>query len=243
MKNNLSVSTAWDSGIIDSDLSPFSDRLMMESVRASNVELIGTLGKAVSVVALRHDLGVNTTKEHNSQTLIGGGTQPPFLIYGGAKLNTLIAYATKHGCTESIAVLLSEKLNGKVDLCNLKVKRSVDLSQYHNIIIGGSIHMGKIQKEVNEFCTKNINVLINKKIGLFICGMLFEKAETELHDSFSQELLSKAIAKDFFGGQFIFKKMNPLDRLIVNKVVKIGKDTINISEEKINKFAHLMNNV
>lgn len=60
IKNGLPISTAWDPGVMDSKISPFSERLMMENVRSSNVEMIGTLGKAVSVVALRHDLGVNT---------------------------------------------------------------------------------------------------------------------------------------------------------------------------------------
>lgn len=57
-----------------------------------------------------------------------------------------------------------------------------------------------------------------------VCGMLIDKSETELNNSFPQELLSSATAKEFFGGEFIFKKMNPLDKLIVNKVTKINKD-------------------
>lgn len=35
-------------------------------------------------------------------------------------MNTLIVYATKYGCTEKCTSLLSKKLTGKVELCNLK---------------------------------------------------------------------------------------------------------------------------
>jgi hypothetical protein len=49
------------------------------------------------------------------------------LISGGKDMNTLIVYATKYGCTEKCAVILSEKLTGKVDLCNLKGVKDVDL--------------------------------------------------------------------------------------------------------------------
>lgn len=155
----------------------------------------------------------------------------------------MIAYSTKHGSTEKCAILLSQKLNGKVDLYNLKDKKAIDLSQYDKVIIGGSIHIGKIKKEVSEFCSKNINLLKEKKIGLFVCGMFTERADAELNGSFPQELLSNAAAKDFFGGEFIFKKMNPIDRLIVYKVAKVNKDVSNISESKIDQFANLMNSV
>lgn len=55
IKNDLPVSMAWDPGIMDSKISPFSDKLMMQSIRSSNVVLIGNYGKALSVSA-RHDL-------------------------------------------------------------------------------------------------------------------------------------------------------------------------------------------
>lgn len=73
--------------------------------------------------------------------------------------------------------------------------------------------------------------------------MFTERADAELNGSFPQELLSNAAAKDFFGGEFIFKKMNPIDRLIVYKVAKVNKDVSNISESKIDQFANLMNSV
>jgi len=66
------------------------------------------------------------------------------IIEGGFNMNILIAYATKYGCTEKCAAVLSEKLTGKVDLCNLKGGRASDLTQYEKVIIGGSIYMGKI---------------------------------------------------------------------------------------------------
>jgi|Deesub1362A_J573_1020465.scaffolds.fasta_scaffold06256_5 menaquinone-dependent protoporphyrinogen oxidase len=159
-------------------------------------------------------------------------------------MNTLIVYATNYGCTEKCATILSEKLTGKVDLCNLKVVNAVDLSKYDKVIIGGSIYMSKIQKEVREFCSKNLNVLKDKKIGLFICCMRDGNiAETQLNKSFPQELLANAVAGEYFGGEFIFRKMNFLDKLIVKKVTKIDKDMSNILEENINRFAQLMNNV
>ena len=180
-------------------------------------------------------------------------TKRPLATIGGEdNMNTLIAYATKYGCTEKCAAILSEKLTGKVDLCNLKERKAIDLSQYDKVVIGGSIYAGKVRKEVSEFCSENHNLLKNKKLGLFICGMLEDQAETELNNSFSQELLTNAVAKNFFGGEFQFKKMKFMEKFIVKMVSKAdknrpvidtGKDISTVSEQTISRFANTMNNV
>lgn len=156
-------------------------------------------------------------------------------------MNTLIVYATKHGCSESCARMLCKQLTGNVELYNLKEGRVPVLAKYDRVIIGGSIHMGKIQKEVHDFCTNNIDILFDKKIGLFVCGMLFEKANEELNNSFPKELLTQAIAKEFFGGEYRFNRMNYIDRLIVKKVAKVNNDVSQVKEENITRFAALMN--
>lgn len=153
-------------------------------------------------------------------------------------MKTLVVYGTKYGCTEKCATMLSEKLTGTVDLRNLKTAGNVDPSQYDRVIIGGSIYMGQIQKEVREFCTKNLAVLQGKKVGLFICSMREgELAENELKTVFPQELVASAVAQGYFGGAFIFKKMNFLEKMIVKKVANVDKDTYNINEENIAAFA------
>lgn len=59
VENDLPVSMVWDSGVLDSKVPPFTDNLMAQSIRASNVELVASYGKAVPVVGLRHDFGVD----------------------------------------------------------------------------------------------------------------------------------------------------------------------------------------
>jgi menaquinone-dependent protoporphyrinogen oxidase len=76
-------------------------------------------------------------------------------------MSTLIIYASKHGSAEKCASELSKKLSGKVDLCNLKNGKMPELSQYTKVIIGGSIYVGKVQKEVSEFCLKNLDLFFS----------------------------------------------------------------------------------
>jgi len=69
-----------------------------------------------------------------------------------------------------------------------------------------------------------------------------EEALNQLESAFPKELSSHALTKECFGGEFDFKKMNFMERLIVKKVVKVDKDTSNIHEDKIEKLAMSINN-
>lgn len=157
-------------------------------------------------------------------------------------MKTLIVYRSKHGCVEKCSKELKDRLSGEVVDVDIKKEKLPDLSLFDNIIIGGSIYAGRIEKEVTEFWLKNINELRKKKIGLFICGMKDEESgKTQLNDAFPEELLSKAVAKGYFGGEVIFSKMNFFERFIIKKVCKTDKDMSNILDENINKFAQMMN--
>ena len=157
-------------------------------------------------------------------------------------MNTLIAFASKYGCTEKCAMMIKEKVIGQVDLFDLQKGKDVDLGGYDQVIIGGSVYMGKIRKEVTAFCTKNLEELKEKRIGLFYCGMAEGEAiETELIANFPPELLKIARAKEYLGGEFHMDKMNMLEKMVIKKVAKITENTSNILEDKISEFASSMN--
>jgi menaquinone-dependent protoporphyrinogen oxidase len=167
-------------------------------------------------------------------------------------MNALVVYASKHGSAEDCAKAVGGKLTGRVELINLKEKVIQDISVYDEVIIGGSIYAGRIQKEVTEFCSKNLQELRSKNLGLFICCMNRENAKMQLESSFPKELIDVAKAKEGFGGEFRFKKMNFFERFIVkaiykkdknNPILDTSKDVSSISEEVINGFVQTMNNV
>ncbi|WP_010239089.1 flavodoxin domain-containing protein [Clostridium arbusti] len=155
-------------------------------------------------------------------------------------MKTLIIYATKHGFAEKCSKLLKDKLSGEVITVNIKKDTMPNISSFDKIIIGGSIYMGKIRKEINKFCTENLDALKSKKLGLFICGMQKDNIETEIATSFPNDLLTHASVKESFGGEFILKNMNPLERFIIKMVAKTKSDVSSISEESIDKLARIM---
>lgn len=159
-------------------------------------------------------------------------------------MNALIAYSSKYGCTKKCVDLLHKELNGNVDIINLQTSKNIDLSKYDKVIIGGSIYMGMIQKEVKEFCNNNLEILKGKQIGLFICGMQEgESINTEINENFPKELLEASIIKEHFGGEFTFSKMKFFEKIIVKMISKTSSDKSNILKDNIDKFALKMNSI
>ncbi|MCH5138294.1 flavodoxin domain-containing protein [Clostridiaceae bacterium UIB06] len=155
-------------------------------------------------------------------------------------MKTLIIYGTKHGFAEKCAGLLKDKLQGEVTIVNVSKGNVPDIRLFDNIIVGGSTYMGQIQKEVKSFCSKNLNLLKDKRVGIFICGMNNQDLDAQLNNSFPEELLANAIAKEHFGGEVVFRNINFFERFIMKKVGKIDKDTSRASEENIDKFSNMI---
>lgn len=157
-------------------------------------------------------------------------------------MKTLIAYATKHGAAKNCAQKLAEKLEGDVDLVNLKRRRDIDLADYDRAVIGSSVYMSRIRKEARKFCQAREDELVNMVTGYFLCCMREgEDAVEQMKENFSGELLNSAVATGIFGGEFKFDDMNFLERLIIKVVRGTDESESNIKEEEINQFAEEMN--
>ena len=155
---------------------------------------------------------------------------------------TLIAYVSQHGCTEKCATTLADKLQDDATLVNLKKDRNVTLDAYDTVLIGGSIHAGRIQKAVKKFCENNLNVLISKCTGLFLCCMeTGENAQKQFENAFPEELRERAKATGLFGGAFDFAKMGFVSKTIIKKISKVDKSVSNINQESIDAFAEQIN--
>jgi menaquinone-dependent protoporphyrinogen oxidase len=157
-------------------------------------------------------------------------------------MKTLIAYASKHGCTEKCAKLLEEHLDGETERVNLKEQTEVDFSKYDKVVLGSPVYVGKILKEVDTFAKTHLNELEQKTIGLFICGMQEEHTlRNELEVNYPTELQDKALVRECFGGAFDFSDMNFAEKMITKKVAKIDKDVSAIREDVIQIFAETLN--
>lgn len=153
-------------------------------------------------------------------------------------MRSLIIYATKYGCVEKAANILKSKLDGDVFIVNVMKEKVPNLDDYDNIILGGSIYAGKIQKTLTNYIKSNLPFLLHKRVGLFICaGEPEPKRTKELEEAFPAELFNHAVAKDVFGYEFCYEKFNLLDKFIMRSIKGVTKSYSDLSKQKIESFA------
>lgn len=152
-------------------------------------------------------------------------------------MKTLIAYSTILGCTEQCASKLKEDLGEDVEMVRISSRRRYNLKKYDTIIVGGSIHEGMIQRSVYKFCESNLDILMEKQVGLFVCCIDPDADEKELIKSaFPGPLLEHALASGFFGGELNIKKMNLLQKIMTRKAARLQKEP-DIDFQRILEFA------
>ncbi len=139
---------------------------------------------------------------------------------------TLIAYASKAGSTQEVAIYMGQKLQDKgqeVDV--LPVQNVTDITQYDSIILGSAIRVGKLLPEAMKFVENNQKELTKKSFGVFIVCMTLNE-DTEDNRRIVSDYLNplRAIVKPdsegFFAGKIDFRRLKLLERLIV-KAMKV----------------------
>jgi len=153
-------------------------------------------------------------------------------------MSTVILYMSRHGSAEKSARLLQKKVKGQVELINLKTDKIPDLEKFDTVIMGGSIHGGQIQDKIKNFCKRNMEKLLTKRLGLYLCCMKKgEEAQRQFLDAYPDPLRNHAEVKGIFGGEFMFEKMNFLERMIVKKATNVTKSISQINQNVIDHFA------
>lgn len=154
-------------------------------------------------------------------------------------MNTLIAYATKHGATRDYAETLAKELPGAITLRDLRKDPNLDLTPFDTVVLGTAIYGGQAPKELREFATRNLEALKQRRLGLFICCWFVDQAERELQAAFPAELLSVAADTEALGGRIDLAKLSLFERLI-SKVVGVKENCSRYSEDSCRSFAQAL---
>ncbi|HHU81535.1 MAG TPA: flavodoxin [Firmicutes bacterium] len=158
-------------------------------------------------------------------------------------MKILIVFASKYGFTQKAAEKLRGELSaGKhgVTLINLEEELPAGLETFDAVVIGGSIYAGLIRPEVRKFCRENLAALTGKRLGLFVCCGLENKAEEQIKAVFPRELLDRATATGYFGYAVNYEKMSFIDRIIMRLVSGQKENQFCLREENIKKFASML---
>ena len=158
-------------------------------------------------------------------------------------MKTAIIYYSKHGTTERVAHLIGEKLSPELEYISLKEFHNPDIQGYDRIILGTSIYAGHPGRLMSKFCNKNRAQLEQKIIALFICGMNDTQEVEQLKKAFPEYLHSNAVAETILGGEFLFDKMNFIEKFITRKISKVVCSVSNLRYDAITVFLDKMNNI
>ncbi|MCK5812427.1 MAG: hypothetical protein KAG94_05975 [Clostridiales bacterium] len=138
-------------------------------------------------------------------------------------MNTVIIYASRYGYTKDCTQLLADQLKGETIVIDADNQKEIDISEYNQVIFGGSVKIGQLQRSITTFALTHKKELLKKKLGIFVsCG---DKSNymKYLQDSLSKELLSHASLIECFGGEFRKENMKFFEKRMVNVMEKANE--------------------
>lgn len=139
-------------------------------------------------------------------------------------MKILIAYAGKTGTTQKCAELLAQSLPEAV-VINLEKEEPEPLDQYDGIVIGGSIRMGRLNRQVGKFIDSHYEELMLMRIAFFICCGMPQASSKYFSENFSAAMLNHAVEYQCFGGELALEKVHGWERMVVKMALKaIEKD-------------------
>ena len=156
-------------------------------------------------------------------------------------MKTAIIYTTKHGSVKKCADILKEKLGGNADIYNLAESSDIPLDDYDTIILGASVYVGKIQKEMVKFCTGNNPDLHSKQLGLFVCAGERSEKRFDYLKLFGDNIFSKSISRKVFGDEVYYEKLNLFEKLALRMLKGVKKSYSNLDSEAMDEFITELN--
>jgi menaquinone-dependent protoporphyrinogen oxidase len=152
-------------------------------------------------------------------------------------MKTLICYAGKYSTAKKVADELAGLLGSQTKTHDLKYPLNVRIEDFDAVVIGGSVYMGKLNPLVNKFCIQHESIMLNKYIGVFICGLQEDKFKQIYESNIPQNIRTFVTSCKFVGGEIQFSRLNFLEKWIIRKVAGIHQDISKINHKSIQELA------
>ena len=158
-------------------------------------------------------------------------------------MKTLILYSSKYGFTKKCVDYLSSKIKGEIYIVNINDEKDINLGYYNNIIIGSPVYMGLINGDLKKYINENIDLLLTKKVYLFLsCGVL-KNMDTYLKANFDEKFLNHIIISKCFGGELRLDKLSFIDKMIAKMASKAhdGSEKPSFLKQNVDEFIDEIN--
>lgn len=152
-------------------------------------------------------------------------------------MKTLIIFMSYHGAARKVAADIQQNLGlENTVVAELEKETIPELKDFDTVVIGGSIHMGKIQKQIRAYCVAHLAELLQKRLGLYICYKNIAKGQIEFDDAFPAELRNHAVAHGLFSGEQQPEKMNFIEKLMNQTVDSATESDSALEKAQISRF-------
>ena len=149
-------------------------------------------------------------------------------------MKTAVVYITRYGSTGRCAADIAECLGDDADVFELRGRSGPDLGGYDAVVIGGPVYGGTVPAGLGRFCEKARELLLTKRVGLFVCCLYAgEKAEQELYRSYPEWLTAHAIARAYLGGAIKIDNLKRTDRFLIRRMAGLDHDVDTIDSDRI----------
>jgi menaquinone-dependent protoporphyrinogen oxidase len=133
----------------------------------------------------------------------------------------LVAYASKHGSTKEVAEALGSALQGpNAEVSVVPAAEVHDLDEYRAVVLGGSLYVGRWNRDAVRFLERHREALLNVPLAVFALGpKTLAEADVAASRAQLQSALSKLpelepVAVAIFGGRVDPAKLRfPLTRM------------------------------
>ena len=136
-------------------------------------------------------------------------------------MKILAVYTTKTGTVERCLDELGKNLP-RADIVRANITSQAceySIADFDVIVIGSSIRMGKIHKNIKKYIEENMASLKKKKVALFLCLGFPELFDEYVIKNFSRDIRNSAIGISCFGGEMDLSRQTGSDKILM-KIVR-----------------------
>lgn len=151
---------------------------------------------------------------------------------------TLLLYASQDGQTLKIMQFIEHCLRD-TKACELKdlYKDDIDLKAYDQVVIGGAVRYGHLNKKLYQFIERNANTLTNMPNAFFCVNLTARKEGKDTPETsvYMKTFLKRSVWQPqrlaVFAGALKYPQYKLFDRLMIQLIMKITGGETDPSKE------------
>lgn len=156
-------------------------------------------------------------------------------------MKTAIYFASRHGSTALVAMRLQYLLGPEnTQLVDLAADQVPDPACFDRVVVGSPVYLGRPDAQVLEFCSIHHQLLLEKELGLFLCGLKKMAYEQEVELAFDEALRLHAKKVEVFGGNLDFEKLSFFEKMVAQSTLNLHQSVHEMDEQKIAAYAQAL---